>query len=279
MHNIKTNKAIVGIIGVVLIVVLWNLLGENSFEKKSVAERVVGDNELRVGYIIYPPDLIRDEKTGQLSGISYDIVEESAKRLGLKTNWVEAVGWGTAIEGLKNGRYDILGTRMSPNTTRAREAIFSEAPFLDSLYLYVRVGDKRIAADFSNLDSNKFIVSLIEGDIHGKIVKDQFPSVRTVTEPQLAPYSNVLSNVVTKKADVVFAEPTGIAPFMKNNPGQLEKLSNIPLRTYENTYVFARGEYEMRDMWNVALQELISEGKIEKILDKYGVKENYVLNK
>ena len=273
----KYGTIVAGIIAIVALVM--GISARNKSAANSVAEKVVANNEIRIGYIIYPPTLVKDPATGQLSGVSYDIVEAAAKKLGVKTNWVEEVGWGSAIEGLKTGRYDILGTQMWPNSARAREAVFSYAPMNSVIYPYVRSGDARFAGSLSNLDSSQYTISTIDGEMATFIAKDDYPQAKLNMLPQLTSYAEVLLNVVNNRADIAFIEPSAANDFLKSNPGKIQRVGNRPIRSFGNSFAFARGQDSMVAMWNVALGELMNEGMVARTLQKYGVSSDYELNK
>ncbi len=263
---------------IAVIALIMSLSASKGSSKSDVAQHVIDRGEIRVGYIIYPPSLIKDEKTGKLSGFSYDIVEAAAKNLNLKTNWVEEVGWGSAIEGLKMKRYDILGTQIWPNAARAREASFSMAPMYSQVFPYVKTGDYRLSADLKKLNSNQFTISLVDGEMATFIAKDDYPNAKTNTLPQLSSYAEVLMNITNGKADVAFAEPSIANDFLKSHPGKIQKLGNTPVRTFGLEFAFARGENSMVSMWNVALEELVNNGTIKRTLEKYGAENDYLLN-
>ncbi len=273
-------NAVVVIIAIVALVTSGVALKKDSssISAVSVSDKVIKSGELRIGYIVYPPLLMKDSTSGKLSGISYDIVEQAAKKLGLKTNWVEEVGWGSAIEGLKDNRYDILGTEMWPNTARAREAVFSKAPMNSVVYPYVRPGDQRFT-DLSKINSSQNTISVLDGEMASFIAAQDYPQAKTNTLPQLASYSDVLLNVTTNKADLVFVEPSVADGFLKSHPGSIEQLSKLPLRTLGNGFALARGQDSMVGMWNIAMDEMIREGAIASILAKYNASSEYTVNK
>jgi polar amino acid transport system substrate-binding protein len=182
-----------------LVVSMGVYRAQSSSARVSVADRVINNGEIRIGYIVYPPLLLKDSATGKLSGVSYDLVEEAAKKLNLKTKWVEEVGWGTAIEGLKTDRYDILGTQMWPNSARAREAVFSAPPMNSVIYPYVKSGDSRFDGDLSRINSKEFTVSFLDGEMAAFIAEQDYPLAKKNSLPQLSAYSEVLLNVVNGK--------------------------------------------------------------------------------
>jgi len=275
MH--KNWVVVIGIVAVLALIISLTNKSQNKIQ--SVSDTVISNGKIRIGYIVYPPLLFKDQATGELSGVSYDIAEEAAKKLNLKTNWVEEVGWGSAIEGLKTKRYDILGTQMWPNSARAREAVFSVAPMNSVLYPYVRADDNRFDQDLSKINSGQVMVSAVDGELATFIAKDDYPLAKLNTLPQLSSYAEVFLNIVNGKADITFAEPSAVNDFLKSNPGKIQRVGNTPARTFGNSFAFARGEDSMISMWNVAINELINDGSVTRILGKYGVSEDYSLNK
>lgn len=274
----KYGSMIVGLIAIIALIVSFTTARKNE-ASPSLSDTVIKNGEIRVGYIIYPPLIYKDQTTGKLSGVSYDIVEAAAQKLNLKTNWVEEVGWGSAIEGLKTKRYDILGTQMWPNSARAREAAFSTAPMNSVIYPYVKTNDERFSEDLKKLNSDQFTISAVDGEMATFIAKNDFPQAKVNTLPQLSSYSEVFLNITNNKADVTFVEPSAANDFLKSNPNTIKRAGTNPIRTFGNSFAFARGEESMVSMWNVAISELVNDGTVVRTLEKYNVSNDYTLNR
>lgn len=269
----KKYEVVIGVIAIAALFIAISATRTSSPE--SLADRVIQKGEVRIGYIVYPPLLYKDPTTGKLSGVSYDIAEAAAKKLNLATRWVEEVGWGSAIEGLKTQRYDMVGTQMWPNAQRAREAVFSLSPMNSVIYPYVRIGDARFTGNLPRLNSPEFTISVLDGEMSSFIAKEDYPNARINSLPQLASYAEVFLNVTNRKADITFVEPPAANDFLKSHPWTIERLVGAPVRTFGNSFVFARGEESMVSMWNVALRELINDGTITRTLQKYNVLADY----
>ncbi len=270
---------IVPVIGIIAVVALvLGITARNKNSSQAVSDKVIQNGEIRIGYIVYPPLLFKDPATGKLSGVSYDLVEAAAKKLNLKTNWVEEVGWGSAIEGLKTKRYDMLGTQMWPNSARAREAVFSIAPMNSQIFPYVKTGDNRFN-DLTKLNSSQYSVSAVDGEMATFIAAQDYPQAKVNTLPQATSYAEVFLNILNNKADITFVEPSAANDFLKTNPGKITRLGTNPVRTFGNSFAFARGEDSMVDMWNVAITELVNEGTVASTLENYKVTNDYSLNK
>jgi ABC-type amino acid transport substrate-binding protein len=267
------------IIGIIAVVAIIMSLTTKNATQISVADRMVSSNEVRIGYIIYPPLLYKDIETGKLSGVSYDIVEAAAKKLSLRTNWVEEVGWGTALEGLKTNRYDMLGTQMWPNSARAREGTFTMGPIINEIYPVVRVDDRRFDDDLSVINNKKYIVGGIDGEASQTIAQENYPEATKNYLPQLTSYAESFLNIAEGKTDIAFTDVSAVNTFIENNPGKIRIIADKPIRKFENSFVFKRGEDSAVFMWNIALQELVNEGTIEKILKNYNVENDFAINK
>lgn len=244
------------------------------------AEAPADETTIKAGYIIYPPLMTRDETTGQLSGVSYDIAEAVAKEMGAKIEWTEEVGWGTALEGLNTNRYDVLGTQMWPNEARAKVADFSVAPMNSVIYPYIKTGDARFSADnLPAINSTEYTISALDGEMTVFIANEDYPKAKLNSLPQLSSYAEVFLNVTQNKADITFVEPSAAEDFLASHPNSIERLGDTPVRTFGNGFAFDKSDTELKDKWNTALNRLIADGTIENILEKNGVASHYQLNK
>lgn len=265
------QKIVIGVIALLILAGLIFYVTSSESEAPKVAEK-----ELRIGYIVYDPLLMKDGKTGALSGVSYDIVELVAKELGYKTNWVEEVGWGTSLEGLATGRYDILGTQMWPNEAREKAAVFSKAPISTGIYPYVKEGEKRF--DPNNLkaiNSSKYKVAVIDGSMDMFIAKEDYPQAELVALPQLASFSEIYLNITQGKADISFTDPSAAELFNKSNDVKVVKLGTVPVRSFSNSFALKKDNTALLNEWNAGLSKVMAGSEIEKILAKYGVSSHY----
>jgi len=80
---------------------------------------------MSVGYIDYPPAVIKDPKTGELSGEFVEIARYIAKELKLKIEFHEA-SWSTFITGLQTKQYDISIAPTYIRVSRAANIAYSQ---------------------------------------------------------------------------------------------------------------------------------------------------------
>jgi len=239
-------------------------------QRESLYDRVIRTGKIRCGYVVNFPGCIKDPNSGKLSGIGVDTLEMVASKLGLKAELTEEVGWGSMLEGLQTGRYDLVASPVWTNSNRARLVDFSAPLFYSPVYPYVKVGQKKISENLDNVNSHSVKIATIDGETGEVIAKNDFPEATKVSLTQLSDISQLLMTVVTRKADLAFAEPAVTIQFMKSNPGVVTVLDPAhPIRVFPNCWMFNRGEMEFKNMFDTVLAEVQNSGALEKILKKY----------
>jgi polar amino acid transport system substrate-binding protein len=237
---------------------------------QTVFERVATTRTLRAAYITYPPAVMRDPQTKKLNGIFVETLEQAAENLGWKVQWTEEVGWGAQIEGLQTDRYDIVGSPVWANATRARLTTLSRPVYYSGIGIYVRKGDKRFLKSLTAIDDPKVRIATIDGETGDLIARTQFPKARRVSLPQLADISEAFLQITTGKADVAFAEPYYGEAFLKANPNSITNIADKkPIKTLGNCYMLKAGEPQLKQALDVALEDLQNSGFVDRLLDKY----------
>jgi ABC-type amino acid transport substrate-binding protein len=235
----------------------------------NLLDTVLRKGEIRAGYVVYPPSLIKDPNTGQLSGIFYDALEEMGKNLGLKINWVEEVGWGTMIEGLKAGRYDIIVTGLWPNSARAKNVDFTSPLYYSAIGVYVRADENRFA-DLNRINAQNVTIATIDGEMSSFIAQSTFPNAKTLSLPQDTQVAQLLLNITTRKADVTFVETAIAEEFLANNPSSIKNIAKgRPVRYFGNTMAVPKNQDGFKAMINTAIDELFYAGKVSELIKKY----------
>ncbi|HEU5115006.1 MAG TPA: transporter substrate-binding domain-containing protein, partial [Candidatus Paceibacterota bacterium] len=236
-----SNKALIITIVVAFVV---SFIGTRLFSTTStsqsddLAQKVLVAKEIRVGYIAYPPGLIKDPNTGKLSGIFYDALNKAGANLGLKVSWVQETSWGSMLTDLNAGRFDMIGSPVWQSSPRSTQADFTIPLIYSVIGVYTRPGDHRFDNDYSAINSPSVKISVIDGELAQSIAKEQFPNAQIVSLPQTASVAQDFLNVATGKADVTFEELPLANDYIKNNPGSIRNAQpNNPLRINGNTMV------------------------------------------
>lgn len=240
-------------------------------KNETLYDRVIRTGAIRCGYTPYSVGFMKDPNTGQMGGIYYDIMMRLATNLNLKVDWVEEVGWSGQIEGLSTKRYDMICSPVSLNSGRTRVADFSIPLYYSPVHVWAKKDNTAIGDDLKMLDRPEIHISTLDGEQTSVFAKQFFPNAQQVSLPQSAPFSDLLLQVTTGKADIVFAEPFSVNEFMKNNPDTLRMVTTLdkPLLVVPNVFLLPRDEYAFKELIDNGLREMFNSRLIDMIIDKY----------
>lgn len=239
-------------------------------DQETAYSRILASKAIRCSFIPYPPAVILDPNSEELSGIFVDAIEKAAANMGLKVEWIEEVGWGTMIEGLEARRYDLVVTAVWPNATRGMRADFSIPLYYSGVGVYVRIDDDRFDGNIGAINNAGVRISTMDGEINELIARSQFPRAQLVSIPQLTDFQQILFNVAQGKADVTFVENYVANQFLETNPGTLKNIAAAkPIRVTPNAYIVRKGESLFLSSLNTALEELINTGVVDELINKY----------
>lgn len=251
-------------------VVAFLPFGSFAADKETAYDRVVRTGTLRCGYGVSPPVLAVDPNTGAVSGLDYDLWQEIGKELDLKIEFAEEAGWGNFIEGLRTGRYDAFCSQLWADAGRIKYASLTIPVLYSFLKVYVRADDHRFDGNLEAINVPEAIIPAIEGDVSVKMASERFPRATVHTLPQTATVSDMLLAVKTRKADVVFLDPSMLRGFEQENPGVLRALEGVPAPyVFASFYAVRSGEIQLRDMIDVALRKIIDDGRMERLARRY----------
>lgn len=250
--------------------VLCSVVSVNAQADEATFNRVMKTKTINCGYFIWPPYITKDANTGEFSGINYDIMEAIGRNLGLKINWAAEVGSGDVVAALASNKADVMCASLWPSPARNAAMTFTTPLFFDEVFAFVRTDDKRFDGDLSKANSKSIKVTGIDGDVTAEMAVEKLPKATRVFLPQTASAAEMLNYLTTKKADVALLDPSIVADFSKNNPGKIRKVSKVnAIRVMSEHLAVRAGEYHLRDMMNVSLEQLVNDGTIEAITSKY----------
>jgi polar amino acid transport system substrate-binding protein len=239
-------------------------------ESARAYNRILQTKAIRAAYISYPPSFIKDAKTGEYSGVMYEVLQEVAARLELKVQYVEETAWGTMIEAVRSGRVDLVCTGLWPNATRGKLVDFTDAVYFSPVRAYVKQGNAAFDGDLARINTPNVKIATIDGEMTSIIAKADYAQAVAVAHPQSTDVAQMLLEVASGKAAVTFVEPAVANGFLRNNPGSVSPVKSVePVRVFPNVLMVAKGETELVNMLNTALEEAANTGVIERIIRKY----------
>ncbi len=236
---------------------------------KSVLPRILETGVIRAGYIAYPPLCVVDPTTHAVSGIFAEALENIASRANLKVEWVEEAGFSSMVEGLNLGRYDIMPCGVWGTTVRAQRATLTRPFVYSSIKAWARQDDTRFAQGLAAINDSSITVGGLDGSMSLAIAKMDFPEAKTISLPNLTSESQVLLDVVHKRADVTFTDAYQAQLFVKQNPGTLVQVGTKPVRVFPNVMMVPMGDFAFRSFLDAGIEEITNLGLAERLIQKY----------
>jgi len=225
---------------------------------------------LRCGYAPWPDLLDVAPNTKQLSGVFYDYMNELARTMDIKVEWVAEVPFGEIPQALNQGRVDAICSGAWTNPVRGK--------FVDSIvpvaYQYItifaRADDNRFDNHSDKINAPEVKISVIDGESSSAIALASFPNAKTIANPQGTDGTQMLMDVVTGKADVAFTDLATLDRIIKNNPGKIRQVkTDFPLQVFGTPIWVKKGETKLKNSLDIATMQLINDGTIDRILTKH----------
>jgi len=118
------SKKVVGMAIALCLVAAFNTHALAQSTAQSTLEKIKREGVIKVCTPQVVPDLYKDAKTGQWSGVMADLLNTMAEWMKVKWQPVEVGGFDAALLTLKQGNCDLIGSSMVYNAPRAMEVNF-----------------------------------------------------------------------------------------------------------------------------------------------------------
>ncbi len=237
---------------------------------QSSVERIDKDKTLRVGWAVWHPYVFRDPKTNQLQGITYDLVADMGKALGVKINWVED-NWSTLPAGIQANKFEITNL-MAITPPRAAVVDFSEAVTKHGLSLIAPKAEVAKTKSWQDWDKPGIKIAVTLGANSDLFVTERFKRaeiVRLKTVPE-----NVLA-LVSGRVHAHASTIDALKSIQKEHPGM-----DIVPGSYggsEVAFALPKGDKQLAERVNKFVRDAKKSGRIKELLAKYGLEASFAV--
>ena len=231
-------------------------------------DQIISGGELRVGYIVTPPNAIKDPMTGNLSGFDVDAIREIAKQMGLKTTFIET-GWGTFAAGLQADQFDVSIAPTFATIKRSMAVLFLRPLIFAGNGALVRADDNRYRtlADMNNAETR---IAVLQGGQAEDFVR------RNMSKAQLISLASTdltaaMVEVVAGRADVGIEDSYTINEFVRKQPTTKNLFYDHPFNLTPVAWSVARGNAELAAAINSGINILLYSGRYDEMARPYFV--------
>lgn len=200
----------------------------------------------------------------EIVGIDAEVAKAIADKLGMELV-IEDMEFNAILAAVQTGKADMGMAGMTVSEERLESVDFSES-YATGVQVVIVKADSDIAS-IDDLQGKKIGVQLATtGDIYAS----DTPENGGFGEENVEKYSKGAEAVVALsqgKIDAVIIDNEPAKAFVKANEGL--KILDTAYADEEYAICFAKGNTEMIEKVNGALKELIADGTVKKIIDKY----------
>lgn len=275
---------------IVVIVVLLNITAnmanallqapsENKIQTQEIdrLQKIKEKGILTVLSANYAPQSYKDPKTGILSGIDVDIMQEVAKRLGVKEVRAKYVSFSSLLESLNtNPDIDLVLQGMFPTDERKKLVNFTNPVYSDN--------DAILTLKDTGINSKADLKNATIGTVGGTLFEDKASEWRNkgLIKDYRTFYNNnsleiVLKDKMVEAVLIDFVSAQNI--FIKNPNGNFKLLTPTQYKPEINlniAYALKKEDTTLLNAINEKLQEMKEDGTLYEILGRYGLTGNYV---
>jgi cyclohexadienyl dehydratase len=215
------------------------LLAEPSVaQNKSRLQTILERGTLRVGTTgDFNPMSVRDPATNRYRGFDIEAMEQLAKDMGVKIEWVPAE-WATIVAGITANRFDIF-SGASLSIARAKTVAFSDPYTEAGTVPLVRKADAGRFKNWADLNQQGVTVAVLMGTVFDEQARAHFPkaTVRSIEKPATG-----FQEVLAGRAQATITSNVEAATLAKTYPN-LAMLSGAELRNKRSfVYLLPQGD-------------------------------------
>ena len=229
-----------------------------------------GKREVKMAYLDVPPHIYQDEKTGELKGAAYDLLEKYiAPEINVKFVWdTQPTVVPRELE-LLDTQKDYAAALLVYTPERAQKVIFPETPYMPSKPALALLKDYKLEKintidDIAGLVIGYGSQATITPFMKSDKIKFEMVSAANFTEINL-------KKLLAKRIDAVYMPGnTSLLYYMRQlNFDQEFKLINLPEKPSILNIAFSQGLKDVADSYNKAYKKLNGEKLYITILSKY----------
>ena len=245
---------------------------QTTTEQENTLDNVRKTGTIEACTVVNPPTVIKDAKTGELSGHVVDALYEIAKRMNVEINWHEST-WGNAAADLQSKRCDILAATFFASIPRAQAVAFAKPPFLyighDAI---VRKDDERFNKTQSIFDFDKPDIKVVvaTGEAGDIFVKEHFKEAQiTRIDAESSDLTRFILEVSTGRADVAIGGSDTTGVYARKHPEVIELLRERPYGLSPIGWAVRQDDYQWLHFIETSLQFLETQGVLRELEEKY----------
>jgi polar amino acid transport system substrate-binding protein len=214
----------------------------------------------------YPPFEFKDAQDN-FTGFDMDLIREIGKRMGVEVE-IQDMAFDSLIAAIEQGKVDVVIAAMAPTEERLQKVDFSDTYHIQKNSFLAKVGSTISFTD--PLEAAKYKIGIQTGTTLDDWVTKNLVDAGKMSADNVFRYERADQSILDLQAgriDIVLTDAGPAKEYAKNGQAQIVLTAKL-FETGENIAI-TKGETELKAEIDKVLQQLISEGFIDKLAAKY----------
>lgn len=229
-------------------------------------DQIISSGELRVGYIVTPPNAIKDPASGKISGFDVDAIREIAKQMGLKASFTET-DWGTFAAGLQADQFDVSIAPTFATIKRSMAVLFLRPIIFAGNGALVKADDKRYKT-LADMDNPQTRIAVLQGGQAEDFVRRTMPKAQLISLAS-SDLTAGMVEVIAGRADVGIEDSYTINEFVRKQPSTKNLFYDHPFNLTPVAWSVARGNAELAAALNTGINIIVYSGRYDEMAKPY----------
>lgn len=270
MDKKYTSVVVLSIVAILLSIVTFTSSNKTTGSDASTIgtlAKIQATKTMDVCYAVWPPAVIKDASTGELSGHDIDAMRLLAKGANAEIVFHETT-FGDMAGAIQSGVCDI-GTSLFVNIPRSAAVAFSRPILYGGDSGLVRKGDTRFKT-VADIDKPGIVVATATGEAGDIYAKANFTQAKIVSiDVQSSDLSRFLLEVTSGRADIGIADANTIRLFAAAHPESTDALARQPFGLSPDAFPIRHGNQDFLNFVNNSLLSMQIDGTWSTLEQKY----------
>jgi polar amino acid transport system substrate-binding protein len=237
-----------------------------------IMDRIIREKQFKIGFIPSPPSVIKDPASGQLRGFATDAMRFICTTLNVEPVFVETT-WANFVSGLNSNQFDLSIAGTFATILRAGAVQFTKPIWYLGYSAVAKRGDTRFTKP-ADLNREGIKIALIQGGASVEYARENWPKAQHIllaTGNLTAPFVEVAAG----RADVGVEDAWQARRFAAAQPAVVDLFGSEPYNVLPINWAIKRGNQDLVEFMNIAIDFLMTTGRWEKMAEPYGPSGRY----
>jgi polar amino acid transport system substrate-binding protein len=243
-----------------------------SAETDDAFSRITSKKEIRFGYVVSPPSILKDPASGELTGLFVDAARDIAELMKVKPVFVETT-WANFASALQAGQFDMCIAATFATIPRAMAVSFTK-PINYLSFSGVAKAGKANYKSIADLNQEGLRVAVVQGSAGHEFVRENLKKAKIIAL-STANLQQPFLEVSAGRADIAIQDESQVRRYAPSHPEVQVLFGGETFNTLPIAWSVRLDDDRLRYFMNTAIVFMLMSGRWDIIAAKYNTVGRY----